>query len=90
MHSKTFLAVFALATSVIAAPLPNDIWGAEPSQKSGLQEISDILGSPFGNGNKDGNGNAAGNGNDGNVRFLSTREIEQSANLCTGRRKWRW
>ncbi|KAE9368305.1 hypothetical protein N431DRAFT_443757 [Stipitochalara longipes BDJ] len=62
MHSKTLLTVFALATAVAAIPVPNDIWGSSPSTES----LSDILGSPFGNGNSDGSSNSAGNDNQGN------------------------
>jgi hypothetical protein len=50
MHSKTFLAVFALATAVAAAPVLNDILGSNPPTDSLSQDISNVLGSPFGNG----------------------------------------
>jgi hypothetical protein len=47
MHSKTLLTVFALATAVAAIPVPNS-----GSTESLGQEISDVFGSPFGNGTK--------------------------------------
>jgi len=64
MHSKTFFTVFALATAVVSAPLPGsgDVWASSPPTKS----ISDLLGSPFGNGNGDASSNEVGSGNDKN------------------------
>jgi hypothetical protein len=52
MHSKTFLAVFALATAVVAAPVPDsgDIWGASPKTESPTEIIEGLMGSPFGTG----------------------------------------
>ncbi|CZR55071.1 uncharacterized protein PAC_04957 [Phialocephala subalpina] len=68
MQTKTFLAVFALATAAAAVPVPNSIWGAEPSKVTDImQSVESAIGSPFNNGNGNGNGNAAGNGNDGNA-----------------------
>ena len=75
MHSQTFIAVFALAAAVAAAPLPN-----QPSTSNPLTEIGNILGSPFGNGNGDGNGNAAGNGNDGNAAGDGSGDGNQNGN----------
>ncbi|TVY65674.1 hypothetical protein LSUE1_G006049 [Lachnellula suecica] len=77
MHSKTFFAVLALATAVVAAPLPT---GSSPRGESGLQQIGDILGSPFGDGNNDGNGNSAGNGNDGNASGNGSGDGNENGN----------
>ena len=46
MHSKNFYAVFALATAVIAVPVPND----DKASTDVMQSIENLLGSPFGNG----------------------------------------
>jgi hypothetical protein len=56
MHSKTILAILALATAVAAAPIPTDASGG----------LEDIFGSAVGSLNGNGDGNVAGSGDGGN------------------------